>query len=102
MDRQRHHADSYYKYKLYFNLLHSKMDEYTIKSWNPYNMDEKGFLLSLTSRSKRVFSRHLYDEKEVSEALQDGLREFITLLACICANRSTVPPAIIYLEKGLL
>ena len=32
MDRQRHYADSYYKYKLYFNLLYSKIDEYTIKS----------------------------------------------------------------------
>ncbi|KAF1964427.1 hypothetical protein BU23DRAFT_604805 [Bimuria novae-zelandiae CBS 107.79] len=30
MDAVRHHADSYLKYRLYFNLLHEKMAQYNI------------------------------------------------------------------------
>jgi len=102
IDRNRHQADSEYKYKLYFDLLHSKIVEYNIEPRNTYNMDEKGFLLGVTGRSKRVFSRQLYDRKEVSEALQDGSREWITLLACICGDGTVVSPAIIYPGKGPL
>jgi hypothetical protein len=36
-------------------------------------MDEKGFLIGITSRSKRVFSKRMWEEKEVQESLQDGL-----------------------------
>jgi hypothetical protein len=45
MDSNRHKADSYEKYKLYFNLLHSKMQEYEVEAENVYNMDEKGFMI---------------------------------------------------------
>jgi hypothetical protein len=45
IDSNRHKADSYEKYKLYFNLLHSKMQEYEVEAENVYNMDEKGFMI---------------------------------------------------------
>ncbi|KAF1936892.1 hypothetical protein EJ02DRAFT_358035, partial [Clathrospora elynae] len=32
-------------------------------------------------------------------AIQDGSREWITVLACVCASREALPPAIIY--KGI-
>jgi hypothetical protein len=57
MDCQRHQADSLLKYDLYFDLLHSKMTEYNIQPHNIVNIDEKGFLIGVLSRSKRVFSR---------------------------------------------
>jgi hypothetical protein len=63
-------------------------------------MDEKGFAIGITNRSKRVFLRRLYKRKEVTEALQDGSREWITLLACICADGTKIAPAIIYQGKG--
>jgi hypothetical protein len=59
-------------------------------------MDEKGFLLGITTRSKRVFSRQLYESKEARQAIQDGSREWISLLACICADGSAIDPALIY------
>jgi hypothetical protein len=102
IDRNRHQADSEYKYKLYFHLLHSKMQEYSIEPRNTYNMDEKGFLLGAINRSKRVFSKQLYARGEVLEAIQDGSREWITVLACICADGTVVPPAVIYPGKGAL
>ncbi|KAF2469553.1 uncharacterized protein BDR25DRAFT_326053 [Lindgomyces ingoldianus] len=61
-----------------------------------YNMDEKGFLLSNITRSKRVFSRQMYERKEVRQAIQDGNRSWISLLACIYADGSAIEPALIY------
>jgi hypothetical protein len=61
-----------------------------------YNMDKKGFLLGVVTRSKRVFSRRLYEEEKLKSMIQDGDQEWITLLACICADRSYLEPALIY------
>jgi hypothetical protein len=57
MDAVRHHADSGLKYKLYYDLLHSKMSQYEIEPMNSYNVDEKGFMISQMKRSKQVFSK---------------------------------------------
>jgi hypothetical protein len=35
------------KYKLYFDHLHSKILQYEIQPHNTYNMDEKGFMISM-------------------------------------------------------
>ncbi|KAH5101982.1 hypothetical protein HBH71_224410 [Parastagonospora nodorum] len=96
MDRTRHQADSYIKYQAYFNLLHEKLDEYCLEAGDIYNMDEKGFLIGIVGTSKRVFSKRQWDKKEVRASLQDRSREFLTLLACICADRSSLLPSLIY------
>jgi hypothetical protein len=44
IDRNRHKADSLYKYKLYFDLLHSKMREHGDDARNTYNMDGRASL----------------------------------------------------------
>jgi hypothetical protein len=75
MDRVRHKANSEVKYKYHFTLLHSKMEEYNVLAENTYNMDEKGFMIRVTGRSKRVFSKELYERKEVRDSLQDRSRE---------------------------
>jgi hypothetical protein len=59
-------------------------------------MDEKGFLLGVVTRSKRVFSKRLYEEGKLRSMIQEGNREWITLLACICAHGSHLEPALIY------
>jgi hypothetical protein len=59
MDRNRHQANSEYKYSLYFNLLKWKISEYSILPENTYNMDEKGFMIGTIGKSKRDFSRTL-------------------------------------------
>jgi IS30 family transposase len=57
MDAVRHKADSKHKYELYFDPLHGKMEQYDVLPTNTYNMDEKGFLIGVTSCLKRVFTR---------------------------------------------
>jgi hypothetical protein len=61
-----------------------------------YNMDEKGFMLGVLTCSKRVFSRRLYEEGKIKAHIQDGSWEWITLLACICADGSHIEPSLIY------
>jgi ParB-like chromosome segregation protein Spo0J len=96
MDAVRHKADSKHKYKLYFDLLHQKMQQYDIQQCNSYNMDEKGFMIGVTGRSKHVFSRRQWEKKEVQATLQDGSREWVTVLATVCGDGSALPPGIIY------
>jgi hypothetical protein len=96
MDATRHRADSKSKYEAYFKLLHSKLTQYGLEPRHMYNMDEKGFMLGVLSRSKRVFSRQMWESREVTAALQDGSREWITLLAAVCADGSALSPGLIY------
>ena len=53
-------------------------------------------MIGVINRSKRVFSRRMWERKEVNAALQDGPRAWITLLACVCADRSALPPGLTY------
>ncbi|CAI6335566.1 unnamed protein product [Periconia digitata] len=96
LDRNRHKADSEAKCKLYFKLLHERIEKYGVEPQHIYNMDEKGFLLGITGRSKRVFNRPLYMSRQVRQALQDGSREWISTIACICADGSYVDPSLVY------
>jgi hypothetical protein len=96
MDNSRHKADSGRKYSLYFDLLREKIEQYRVEPRHTYNMDEKGFMLGVVGRSKRIFSRASYEEGKRRSTIQDGSREWITLLACICANGSYLEPALIY------
>jgi hypothetical protein len=96
IDRVRHQADSHTKYELYFELLHGKMREYDVEPRNTYNMDEKGFFVGITTRSKRVFSKAIWQAKLRTAAIQDGNREWVTLIACVCADGEALPPALVY------
>jgi hypothetical protein len=59
-------------------------------------MDEKGFLIGITSRQKGVFSRKIWEQKRVTAGLQDGSRQWITVFATVCADGSSLDPAVIY------
>jgi hypothetical protein len=96
IDNSRHKADSGVKYSLYFSLLEAKLRQYSVEPRQIYNMDEKGFMLGVVSRSKRIFSRASYETGRRRSLIQDGNREWITLLACICADGSYLEPALIY------
>jgi hypothetical protein len=100
IDRTRHIADNEERYHLYFGILHYKMCQYETLPENTYNMDEKGFFVGITTRSKRVFSKASYSRKEVTSALQDRNREWITLLACICGDGTSLSPGVIYEGKS--
>ena len=96
IDSTRKRADSAFKYSLYFELLLRKMEQYKIEPQHIYNMDEKGFLIGILNKMKRVFSRIQYDKGKIKSMVQDGNREWITTIACICADGTSLTPALIY------
>lgn len=96
MDRERCRADLALKYSLYFELLKRKLKEYKIQPSLIYNMDEKGFLIGVLLKMKRIFLKRRYEETNLKQMLQDGNREWITLIACICADGTALALALIY------
>jgi hypothetical protein len=63
---------------------------------NIYNWNEKGFLIGLAQSLKRIITKKVYDSGRVTANAQDGSREFISLLASICADGTALLPALIY------
>jgi hypothetical protein len=96
LDLERHKAESEHSFRHYFTILKRKMDQYGIEPRNCYNMDEKGFLLGHLQKAQRIFPKALMKQQKLLGAGQDGSREWITLIATICADGSSLPPALIY------
>jgi hypothetical protein len=59
-------------------------------------MDEKGLMLGISNRSKRVFTRRMWEKGELRSVLRDGSREWVTILATICGDGTTLDPCLIY------
>jgi hypothetical protein len=85
-DRELHQADSGQRYKAFFEELYDRIARHKIEPQHSYNMDEKGFLLGCIGKSKRLFSRTLWEQGGIKTNMQDGNREWITTVACICAD----------------
>jgi hypothetical protein len=65
-----------------------------------YNMDEKGFLIGVVSKAKRIFSKRAYEKDGIKQRLQDGNRKWITTIGCICADGTSLSPGLIYQAAG--
>jgi hypothetical protein len=100
MDRDRHQADLGHRYKAFFEELYDQMTRHEIEPRQSYNMDEKGFLLRRIRKLKRIFSKALWEQGGIKTNMQDGSREWITTLACICGDGSTIPPVLIFASKN--
>jgi hypothetical protein len=96
IDAARKRADSAYKYTLYFELLSRKLQEYDLRPEDIYNMDEKGFLIGILAKGLRIFSKQKYKNGGLKQRIQDGNREWITSIACICADGTALSPGLIY------
>jgi hypothetical protein len=71
---------------LCFDLLHDKIKDYDLLPEHIYNMDEKGFMIGVTGRSKRVFDKKVYMSKGAAVAVQDVNRECVIVIACVCSD----------------
>jgi hypothetical protein len=96
IDLERHKSDSESSYRQYFTVLKEKINQYNIQPHNCYNMDEKGFLIGHLQKVKRIFPKALMRTHKLLGTGQDGARHWITLIATICADGSSLPPALIY------
>ena len=79
------------------------MEDHGVTADNIWNIDEKGFLIGIGSKMRRIMSREAYEQGRCRQSAQDGNREFITLLACVSALGKTIPPTLLYkLPMGTL
>ena len=99
IDRQRKHADRVDSYEYYFALVKRKITDYNVEPQNIYNMDEKGFSLGTMTKQYRIFTKEAVKKNRVLGHSQDSNREWITILATICADSTWCPPAIIFSGK---
>ena len=100
LDNSRKKAESSTEFEHWFELIDQKIKQYGILPENTYNMDEKGFLIGFLSKAKRVFTKDWFESNNLIGNIQDGSREWITLVATICADGSALPPALIYMAKS--
>jgi len=96
IDSSRNSADSWYKVNKYFELMQKKMQEYEFEPQNVYNMDEKGFLIGVTQKSRRIFTKRWKETGKLIGHTQDGSRTWISLIATICADSTSLAPLLIY------
>ena len=59
-------------------------------------MDKKGFLIGALIKARRIFSWKAFKASRVNYMVQDGSREWITLIATIYADGLYLLPSLIY------
>jgi hypothetical protein len=99
IDNSRKKAESFEAFEYWFSLIASKIEQYGIEAQNIYNMDEKGFLIGSLTKAKRIFTKQWFENQRIIGNVQDGSREWITIIATICADRTALPPSLIYMAK---
>jgi hypothetical protein len=80
--------------------LFTGIEKHHITCENIYNWDEKGFIIGLTNHTHCIISLEALQSGRIKYALTDGNCEFVSLLACICADGTKIPVGLIY--KGEL
>ena len=76
----------------FFDMLTSIIEEYEIMPGNTYNMDEKGIQLGIGARITAMID---WDQNAVY-SIEDGNRELVTVIECICADGSILHPSVIF------
>jgi hypothetical protein len=59
-------------------------------------MDEKGFMIRVIQKTRRIFSKPWQEQGKLQGAAQDDNRTWITLLIYIYADNTLLLPALIY------
>src|ERR1700742_1531437 len=75
-----------------FDMLTKVIQGYNITPRNIYNMDKKGIQVGIGARITAMIDR---DQKAVY-SIEDGNRELVTVIECICADGSTIHPSVIF------
>jgi DDE superfamily endonuclease/Tc5 transposase DNA-binding domain len=79
----------------YYRLLEKVVKEKEITPDRIYGMDEKGFLLGKAPRTYVLGPKGTY----TPYVNEDGKRETISVVECICADGTAIPPQIVFKGK---
>ncbi len=76
------------------------VEKYRITGENINNFDEKKFMIGVGIIAAQVMTHKKLKSGEIIGSSQDGNREWVSLLAPICAVAATVPPTLIYKRES--
>ncbi|EIW70259.1 hypothetical protein TREMEDRAFT_29569, partial [Tremella mesenterica DSM 1558] len=96
MEKSRHTAEYRPIFEEYFDILERQCTELNIGPEAIFNMDEKGFIIGQTNKQTRIMPLEEAMKSDPAKARIDGSRQFLTLIAAICADGTALPPALIY------
>ena len=68
------------------------MKEFAIDLKDLYNMDESGSAIGEIEATKRIINADIHERFQA----KPGRQEWVTLVQCICADRTSIPPLIIF------
>ena len=85
-----------HKTLLILTQLSDAIEKYHITADNIYNVDEKGFLIGQGHATRRIINKEARKTGKILGINQDGGQEFVTLVACVRATGSYIPPTLIY------
>jgi hypothetical protein len=61
-----------------------------------YNINEKGFIIRLMNQTYHIMTQEALESGRIQFTITDSNRKFVTLIACICADRTYTLVALIY------
>lgn len=76
----------------FFDMLSNVIEEYDILPGDIYNMDEKGIQLGIGAKVTAMIDR----DQKIVYSIEDGNRELVTVIECICADGTILHPCVIF------
>ena len=81
----------------WFDDLKKVVAECNIKPENMYNMDESGFAIGEKQASRCIINAQIRQQFQA----KGGKQEWVSLVECICADGTVVPPLVIFRAENL-
>ena len=81
----------------WFDDLEKAVVEYNIKPKNTYNMDESGFAIGEKEAGRCVINAQVRQKFQA----KPGCQEWVSVVECVCADGSVVPPLVIFRAENL-
>jgi hypothetical protein len=83
--------------KEFYDILSELRSEFNLKPQNEYNMDEKGVQLGIGGRYTAIIDR----DQATVYSIEQGTRDLITVIECVCADGSAIHPVVIFEGKRM-
>ena len=96
-DTARIKAASSERLQSWFDKLEKVLAEFNIKPENIYNMDESGFAIGEKEAGRVIINSRIRQKFQA----KPGRQEWVTVVECVCADGSHVPPLVIFKAENL-
>jgi hypothetical protein len=97
IDTARIKAASSERLQSWFDKLEKVLAEFNIKPENIYNMDESGFAIGEKEAGRVIINSRIRQKFQA----KPGRQEWVTVVECVCADGSHVPPLVIFKAENL-